>query len=79
MTISKNSIAFNPKLFLSKIGSGRTNEKFSARDLIFSQGDPASAVYYLQKGKVKITVTSEAGKETVLAITEADNFLARVA
>jgi len=68
MAASKKRIAFDPKDFLAKIGSGRTNENFSAQDVIYAQGDAASTVYYLQKGKAKITVTSEAGKEAVLAI-----------
>jgi CRP/FNR family transcriptional regulator, cyclic AMP receptor protein len=74
MPAIKKNIAFDPKLFLSKIGSGRTNEKYSAHDVVFSQGDAASAVYYLQKGKAKITVTSEAGKEAVLAILAPGDF-----
>jgi CRP/FNR family cyclic AMP-dependent transcriptional regulator len=74
MATAKKRIAFDPKIFLSKIGSGRTNENFSAGDIIFSQGDAASAIFYLQKGKVKITVTSENGKEAVLAIIEPENF-----
>ena len=71
---TKKSNAFDPKTFLSKIGSGRTNEKFGAKDVVFAQGDAANAIYYLQKGKAKITVTSENGKEAVLAILGPDDF-----
>jgi len=67
-------IAFDPKMFLSKIGSGRTNLKFTAHDFIYAQGDAANAVYYLQKGKAKITVTSKGGKEAVIAILESGEF-----
>jgi CRP-like cAMP-binding protein len=71
---AKKSIAFDPKAFLSKIGSGRTHAKFAANDVVFAQGDAANAIYYLQKGKIKITVTSENGKEAVLAIIGPDDF-----
>ena len=74
MAESKKRIAFDPNIFLSKIGSGRTNEKFSAQDIVFSQGDAAGAVFYLQKGKAKITVTSKSGKEAVLAILGPGDF-----
>ena len=72
-SIKKHS-AFDPKIFLSKIGGGRTTENFAAHEIVFHQGDAASAVYYLQKGKAKITVTSEAGKEAVLAIIGPGDF-----
>jgi CRP-like cAMP-binding protein len=71
---TRKSIAFDPKAFLSKIGGGRTNTKFAANDLVFTQGDAANAIYYLQKGKIKITVASENGKEAVLAIIGPDDF-----
>jgi CRP-like cAMP-binding protein len=74
MAIAKKSTAFEPSVFLSKIGKGRTNEKFSAHDVVFAQGDAANAVYYLQKGKAKITVTSENGKEAVLALIGPSDF-----
>jgi len=74
MAIKNKMIAFDSKAFLSKIGSGRTNEKFGANKVVFSQGDAAAAIYYLQKGKVKITVTSKAGKEAVLAIVGPGDF-----
>jgi CRP/FNR family transcriptional regulator, cyclic AMP receptor protein len=74
MATKKKTVAFDSKTFLSKIGSGRTNEKISAHDVIFSQGDAAAAIFYLQKGKVKLTVTSENGKEAVLAIIGPEDF-----
>ena len=74
MAVNKKPIAFDPKMFLSKIGSGRSNEIFKAQASIFAQGDPADAVYYLQKGKAKIAVTSKNGKEAVLAIVGVGDF-----
>jgi CRP/FNR family cyclic AMP-dependent transcriptional regulator len=74
MALVAKRVAVDPKIFLSKIGSGRTNVKFSADDVIYSQGDTANAVYYLQKGKAKKTVTSKSGKEAVLTILQAGDF-----
>ena len=74
MATKPKIIAFDPKTFLSKIGSGRTNENFSANQIVFAQGDTASAIYYLQKGKAKLTVASKGGKEAVLAILAPGDF-----
>ena len=74
LPVSNRRSAFDPKIFLSRIGSGRTNEKYRANEVIFAQGDAASAIFYLQKGKAKITVTSETGKEAVLAIIGPSDF-----
>lgn len=70
----KKQFTFDPKEFLSHIGAGRTNADYRANDVVFAQGDAADAVFYLQKGKAKITVTSENGKEAVLAILGPDDF-----
>ena len=56
------------------MGAGRTNANYRADDVVFAQGDAADAVYYLQNGKAKITVTSENGKEAVLAIIGPGDF-----
>ena len=61
---------FNPKTFLSTIGIGKTILKSRKNQLIFSQGDAADAVFYIQEGKVKLTVLSRRGKEAVVAILE---------
>ena len=66
--------SFNPKSFLAKIGEGRSIGKYRKEQIVFSQGDPADAVFYIQKGKVKITVVSEQGKEAVVAILGANEF-----
>ena len=66
--------SFNPKSFLAKVGEGRSIGKYRKEQIVFSQGDPADAVFYIQKGKVKITVVSEQGKEAVVAILNANEF-----
>jgi CRP-like cAMP-binding protein len=71
---TKHQPSFDPKLFLSKIGDGREISRYRKDQTVFSQGDPADAVFYVQKGKVKLTVVSEQGKEAVIAILGADEF-----
>jgi CRP/FNR family transcriptional regulator, cyclic AMP receptor protein len=66
--------SFDPKVFLDTVGGGRTVADYRKNDVIFSQGDPADAVFYVQKGKVKIVVTSEQGKEAVVAVLGSDEF-----
>jgi CRP/FNR family cyclic AMP-dependent transcriptional regulator len=66
---------FDPKLFLAKVGEGRTIAEYSKDEMVFSQSDPANAVFYIQKGKVKLTVVSNAGKEAVIAILGPGDFL----
>ncbi|MEA2824292.1 MAG: family transcriptional regulator, cyclic receptor protein [Alphaproteobacteria bacterium] len=65
---------FDPKVFLAKVDGGRTIAKHRKNQEIFSQGDAADSVFYIQKGKVKITVVSEHGKEAVVAILGSDEF-----
>ena len=71
----KRRPSFNPKSFLAKVGSGRSISKYAKDEIIFSQGSPADAVYFIQKGKVKVTVVSEQGKEAVVAILSANEFV----
>jgi CRP/FNR family cyclic AMP-dependent transcriptional regulator len=72
---TNSSPAFDAKSFLAKVGAGRSIAKFRKGQTVFSQGDPADAVFYIQRGKVKVTVVSEHGKEAVVAILGADEFL----
>lgn len=65
---NKRRPSFDPKSFLSKVGEGHGSGRYSKDQIVFSQGDPADAVFYLQRGKVKVTVVSEQGKEAVIAI-----------
>jgi len=60
--------AFNPRAFLAKVGEGRAINTYRKNQVVFSQGDRADAVFYIQKGKAKVTVISEQGKEAVVAI-----------
>jgi Cyclic nucleotide-binding domain len=60
--------SFDPKSFLAKVGEGRSIGKYRKDQIVFSQGDPADAVFYIQEGKVKVTVVSEHGKEAVVAV-----------
>jgi CRP/FNR family cyclic AMP-dependent transcriptional regulator len=59
---------FNVKTFLATVNGGRTVSKYRENQIVFSQGDPADSVFYVQEGKVKVTVLSEHGKEAVVAI-----------
>ena len=71
---TKQKPAFDPSAFLAKAGSGRTISKHPKNQVVFSQGDPADSVFYIQKGKVKLTVVSEQGKEAVVAVLGPDEF-----
>jgi CRP-like cAMP-binding protein len=68
------SPAFDPKVFLARIGEGRSVMRCDKGQTIFAQGDTADAVFYIQKGKVKLTVVSAQGKEAVIAMLGTDDF-----
>ncbi len=70
----KPSQKFDAKLFLTSVGVGRRSLKYQAKDLVFRQGDPADAVYYIEKGGVQITVVSDQGKEGVIGTLGAGDF-----
>jgi CRP-like cAMP-binding protein len=65
---------FDPKIFLAKVGAGRNIMDYRKGQVVFSQGDPADAIFYIQQGKLKVTVISKQGKEAVIAILAADDF-----
>lgn len=65
---------FDAQTFLISVGAGRSTRKFKARKIVFQQGDPADAIFYIQEGSVKLTVVSEQGKEGVLAILGPGDF-----
>jgi CRP/FNR family transcriptional regulator, cyclic AMP receptor protein len=66
---------FNPKIFLAKVSNGKTMLTSPKRQIIFSQGDAADAVFYIQEGRIKLSTLSQEGKEAVVAILEPGNFL----
>ena len=65
---------FDPKAFLASVGEGRSISKPQEGEVIFSQGDAADALFYIQKGKVKVTTLSSHGKEAVVAILGPGDF-----
>ena len=70
----KVKLPFDPKVFLSKVNGGRAIHDYRKDMIVFRQGDPADAVFYIQKGKIKLTVVSERGKEAVVGILEPSHF-----
>ena len=71
----KRKVAFDPKVFLAKVnGSGRAIADYGKDQIVFRQGDPSDAVFYIQSGKAKKTVISEQGKEAVIAILDTGDF-----
>jgi CRP/FNR family transcriptional regulator, cyclic AMP receptor protein len=70
----KKTRGFNPNTFLATIGDGRKILSVAKKQIIFAQGDSADAVFYVQKGKVRLTVVSKIGKEATIAIVGEGNF-----
>lgn len=70
----KTKLPFDPKAFLAKANGGKTISKYRKNQVVFAQGDPADAVFYIRDGKVKVTVISEQGKEAVVAVLGSDEF-----
>ena len=73
-TKKAQKILFDPAAFLAKVGAGKTISTFGKNEIIFSQGEAADAVFYIQKGRIKLTVISAQGKEAVVAIMDAGQF-----
>lgn len=65
---TKRGRKFDPAVFLATAAEGRTLSTHQNRQIIFTQGSEADAVFYIKKGKVKVTVVSKQGKEAVVAI-----------
>lgn len=70
----KSFKAFDPTNFLASLGPGKTSLKFRTGQTVYAQGDVADSVFYIQEGKVKLTVVSKDGKEAVVAMLEAGQF-----
>ena len=71
---AKRKRPFDPKVFLTTVNGGRTLVKYRHNQVVFAQGDAAEAVYYIEDGRVKITVVSDQGKEAVVAIHDKGDF-----
>jgi len=71
---NKKDRAFDPDTFLATIGEGRKILVVPKKQTIFAQGDEADAIFYIQKGRVRLTVVSKTGKEATIAILDQGNF-----
>ena len=71
---AKKNREFDPEALLATIGEGRKAMLFPKKHTIFTQGDPADAVFYLQAGKVRLTVVSKTGKEATIGILSDGSF-----
>jgi CRP/FNR family cyclic AMP-dependent transcriptional regulator len=71
---TKSRPSFDPKSFLAVVGEGRGILAYRKDEIVFSQGDRADAVFYIQSGKVKVSVVSEQGKEAVVAMLGTNDF-----
>ena len=65
---------FDPHVFLEKVGAGKTISRYQKDQIVFAQGDVADRVFYIQKGRVKVVVLSDRGKEAVIGILEPGQF-----
>jgi CRP/FNR family transcriptional regulator, cyclic AMP receptor protein len=71
---SKAVLAFDHEAFLTRIESGKTTRQYRNRQVVFSQGDAADAVFFIQSGRVELTVVSTRGKQAVIGILNAGSF-----
>ena len=72
--LQSQASAFEPQILLTRIVAGKSPREYQTDDSIFSQGDPADAVFYIQTGKVKLSVVSASGKEAVIAYLPEKSF-----
>jgi CRP-like cAMP-binding protein len=70
-----NSTTFDASVFLAKAGLGRRIVQFKPKQAFFSQGNPADSIFYLQKGRAKLTVVSKSGKEATITLLSAGDFV----
>jgi CRP/FNR family cyclic AMP-dependent transcriptional regulator len=71
---SEDKLSFDPKSFLTAVDMGETISKYEPNYVIFSQGDPADSMYYVHSGTIKVTISSEEGKEAVIALLGSGDF-----
>jgi len=74
MAAKKKAPVFDPVAFLSKVSEEKSTTELQTKQVVFRQGDPADAIFYIQKGKIKLTVLSKQGKEAVIAILGKGDF-----
>ena len=72
--MAQPKLTFNPQAFLDHVGEGRTVRQYEKNQFIYAQAEPADAIFYVQKGKVKLTVVSKHGKEAVIALIGVGDF-----
>ena len=65
---------FDPLAFLAKVGGGKPVSTFRKNETVYAQGDPADSIFYIQKGRIKLVVLSDQGKEAVVGILEPGQF-----
>ncbi len=73
----KQTEVFDPQAFLTNAGIGRTVHSYKPKQAVFSQGERADAVFYLQEGRVRLSVLSKQGKEATIALLGAGRFPGR--
>src|SRR6184192_1410343 len=71
---AKGKGAFDPRTLLAALPDGRTTKEYRKSEVVFSQGDPAEAVFFVERGKVKLTVLSTQGKQAVTALLGPGDF-----
>lgn len=71
---ARKKTSFDPKLFLGTVDGGRSVANYRKNEIVFSQGDPADAVFYVREGKIKLAVKSKQGKQAVVAILGGGEF-----
>jgi CRP-like cAMP-binding protein len=72
--LTKRIPPFDAEPILNRVGEGKSVASYRRKQVIFAQGEPADAVFYLQKGRVKLTVVSKQGKEAIVALLAPDQF-----
>jgi CRP/FNR family transcriptional regulator, cyclic AMP receptor protein len=70
----KQTAGFDAKAFLTKASTGRSVAAYRKKQVVFAQGDPADAVFYIERGQIKLTVVSERGKSAVVALLGRGDF-----
>ena len=71
----KAKVKFDARAFLARADGGVTVANYRKGQVVFTQGDPADSIFFIQEGKVKVAVVSQQGKEAVIAFLEAGDFI----